>query len=160
FVAPMSSTNSASSIHCRRFTTSSCMSAMWAAGPPKPMTPSFVKSLATSASRPGRAASDAEPATGGDHILGGMRADEIVVRGATEGDLGQLDALPVARGAAADGLEGRLVAADADEGLDSIAVAVDGERVVSTATLLRETVHVDGIPLRAGQVELVATDSA
>ncbi len=34
---------------------------------------------------------------------------------------------------------------------------VDGDRVVSTATLLRETVWVDEVAVPAGQVELVAT---
>jgi hypothetical protein len=37
-------------------------------------------------------------------------------------------------------------------------VVVDGDRVVSTATLLDETLTLAGVPIPAGQVELVATD--
>jgi Acetyltransferase (GNAT) domain len=37
---------------------------------------------------------------------------------------------------------------------------VDGDRVVSTATLLDETLVLDGLQIPAGQVELVATDRA
>ena len=40
------------------------------------------------------------------------------------------------------------------------AVVVDGDRVVSTATLLDETLVLGGVPIPAGQVELVATDRA
>jgi predicted N-acetyltransferase YhbS len=39
-------------------------------------------------------------------------------------------------------------------------VAVVGDRVVSTATLLDETLTLAGVPIAAGQVELVATDRA
>src|SRR6478752_6206106 len=45
-------------------------------------------------------------------------------------------------------------------GWDACAVVVDGDRVVSTATLLDETVRVGDVVLPAGQVELVATDTA
>src|SRR6184192_1978945 len=45
---PKRSRKRSSLAHFRRVTTSSRMSAMWAAGPPKPMTPSFTKRRATS----------------------------------------------------------------------------------------------------------------
>jgi hypothetical protein len=47
---------------------------------------------------------------------------------------------------------------DPDAGWSSCAVVVDGDRVVSTATLLDETLHIGGVDIPAGQVELVATD--
>ncbi len=49
---------------------------------------------------------------------------------------------------------------DPDLGWEACAVVVDGDRVVSTATLLDETVRVGDVVLPAGQVELVATDTA
>src|SRR3989442_15593818 len=45
---PRRSRKRSSLTHFRRLTTSSRMSAMWAAGPPKPMTPSLKKSAMTS----------------------------------------------------------------------------------------------------------------
>src|SRR5438132_10612949 len=45
---PRRSRKRSSLTHFRRVTTSSRMSAMWAAGPPKPMAPSFTKKSATS----------------------------------------------------------------------------------------------------------------
>lgn len=50
-----------------------------------------------------------------------------------------------------------LVVEDPDEGLDAVIVAVDGDRVVSTATLLHETVSIGSIDVPTGQVEMVAT---
>lgn len=76
------------------------------------------------------------------------------------GDLGQVAALLAARGEPADGVDLELVAADPDAGPASIGVVVDGDRVVSTVTLLEETLYLDGHPVPTGQVELVATDPA
>ncbi len=50
---PSRSRNRSSLTHRRRRTTSSRMSAMWAAGPPKPITPSFENSAITSRRPPG-----------------------------------------------------------------------------------------------------------
>ncbi len=86
--------------------------------------------------------------------------DGLVLRPAEPADLDQLDELLTARGEAADAEDLRLVAADPDAGLEGTAVVVDGARVVSTATLLSETVELGDVPLPAGQVELVATDPA
>src|SRR3990172_6003579 len=49
-VAPTRSRNCESLSHLRRFTTSSCMMARWAAGPPKAVAPSLRKRQATSVS--------------------------------------------------------------------------------------------------------------
>jgi hypothetical protein len=90
--------------------------------------------------------------------------DGLVLRTATPADLPQAAELLVARGEPADGTDLHLVADS--EGLDGIAVVVDGDRVVSTLTLLDEVVHVGGpgdipaVAVPAGQVELVATDRA
>jgi hypothetical protein len=46
---------------------------------------------------------------------------------------------------------------DPRAGWESCAVVVDGDRVVSTATLLDERLHLGDVELPAGQVELVAT---
>jgi hypothetical protein len=92
------------------------------------------------------------------------RPDGLVLRTATPADLRQAAELLVARGEPADSTDLHLVADS--EGLDGIAVVVDGERVVSTLTLLDEVVHVGGpgdipaVAVPAGQVELVATDRA
>jgi predicted N-acetyltransferase YhbS len=91
-------------------------------------------------------------------------AGGLVLRTARESELDQIGALLAERGEEVDAEDLRLVAEDPDEGLDSILVVVDGDRVVSTATLLRETVTIaaapgdDGIAVPAAQVELVATD--
>jgi GNAT superfamily N-acetyltransferase len=90
--------------------------------------------------------------------------DGLVLRPATPADLPQAAELLVARGEPADGADLRLVASS--EGLDGIAVVVEGDRVVSTATLLDEVVHLGGpgdipaVAIPSGQVELVATDPA
>jgi predicted N-acetyltransferase YhbS len=86
---------------------------------------------------------------------GGLR-----LRTAVAADLPQVEALLTERGEPADAVDLRLVVEDPDQGLDSCAVVVDGNRVVSTATLLDEMLVVDGVPVPAGQVELVATDRA
>ena len=82
----------------------------------------------------------------------------LTLRTAEPGDQEQIEALLVERGEAEDGLDHRLVVQDEDAGWQSCAVVVDGERVVSTATLLDESLRVGTVQLAAGQVELVATD--
>ena len=62
------------------------------------------------------------------------------------------------RGEPADAVDHRLVVADPEAGWECCAVVVDGDRVVSTALLLDETLLLGGVPIPAGQVELVATD--
>jgi predicted N-acetyltransferase YhbS len=79
------------------------------------------------------------------------------IRTATEADLPQLCTLLAERGDEADAEDLMLVVGDPDEGLDAVIVAVDGDRVVSTATLLHETVSIGGIDVPTGQVEMVAT---
>lgn len=51
-----------------------------------------------------------------------------------------------------------MIASDPEAGWDWCAVVVDGERVVSTATLMDETMVLAQVAIPAGQVELVATD--
>jgi predicted N-acetyltransferase YhbS len=82
----------------------------------------------------------------------------LVLRTGTPEDLDQIGELLTARGEAADALDHRLVVEDTEAGWPSCAVVVDGSRVVSTATLLDETLVLGGVPIPAGQVELVATD--
>jgi len=82
----------------------------------------------------------------------------LVLRTARPTDLEQIGALLTERGEAADAIDHRLVVEDPDAGYPSCAVVVDGDRVVSTATLLDETLYLDGLAIPAGQVELVATD--
>ncbi len=81
----------------------------------------------------------------------------LELRTARPSDLEQIGALLVARGDEPDALDHRLVV-EGELGWDACAVVVDGDRVVSTATLLDETVRVGDVVLPAGQVELVATD--
>jgi predicted acetyltransferase len=82
----------------------------------------------------------------------------LLLRTARPSDLGQIAALLSERGEPADAVDHRLVVEDKDAGWDSCAVVVDGDRVVSTATLLDETLFLADVPIPAGQVELVATD--
>ncbi|MFK5633321.1 GNAT family N-acetyltransferase [Ornithinimicrobium sp. LYQ103] len=90
--------------------------------------------------------------------------DGLVLRTATPADLDQIGELLTARGDAHDAEDHRLVVEDPAAGWETCAVVVDGDRVVSTATLLDEELGLstDGLPgpvrLPAGQVELVATD--
>lgn len=84
----------------------------------------------------------------------------LVLREGRPQDLDQIADLLVRRGEEADALDHRLVVDDPDAGWESCAVVVDGDRVVSTATLLDETLRTGGVDLPAGQVELVATDTA
>lgn len=85
-------------------------------------------------------------------------ADGLTLRTADDADIDQIGALLADRGDAADAEDLRLVVSDADEGLDAVMVVADGDRVVSTATLLRESVTIAGVSVPSGQVELVATD--
>ncbi|GAA2094051.1 hypothetical protein GCM10009801_61760 [Streptomyces albiaxialis] len=84
----------------------------------------------------------------------------LVLREARAADLEQIGELLTARGEPEDAVDHRLVVEDPDAGWSACAVVVDGDRVVSTATLLDEEVRVGGVRLPAGQVELVATDRA
>ena len=85
-------------------------------------------------------------------------ADGLTLRTAVLADLDQIGALLADRGDEADAEDLRLVVSDPDEGLDSVMVVVDGDRVVSTATLLRESVTIADVAVPTGQVEMVATD--
>lgn len=84
----------------------------------------------------------------------------LTLRQAGPADLDQIGALLTERGEPGDALDHRLVVEDPDLGWPACAVVVDGERVVSTATLLDEEIRFGGLRLPAGQVELVATDQA
>jgi predicted N-acetyltransferase YhbS len=84
----------------------------------------------------------------------------LTLRTARPADLAQIGDLLAARGEPADSVDHRLVVEDPDLGWDACAVVVDGDRVVSTATLLDESLSVGDVELPAGQVELVATDVA
>ncbi|MEU4746137.1 GNAT family N-acetyltransferase, partial [Actinosynnema sp. NPDC023658] len=86
--------------------------------------------------------------------------DGLVLRTARPGDLERIGALLTDRGDPADAVDHRLVVEDPDAGWEACAVVVDGDEVVSTATLLDETLVLDGVEIPAGQVELVATDRA
>ncbi|KGH44716.1 hypothetical protein IN07_22340 [Modestobacter caceresii] len=88
-------------------------------------------------------------------LPGGLR-----LRSCRPGDLEQVGALLADRGEPADALDQRLVVEDPDTGWDATAVVVDGDRVVSTATLLADSVRLEDVVLPAGQVELVATAPA
>ena len=81
------------------------------------------------------------------------------LRVAVEADVEQVADLLGERGDAADAVDLRLVVEDPSEGLESCLVVAHGERIVSTATLLKETVRIGGVDVPAGQVELVATAS-
>lgn len=82
----------------------------------------------------------------------------LELRTARPSDLDQIGTLLAERGEESDALDHRLVV-EGELGWDACAVVVDGDRVVSTATLLDETVRVGDVVLPAGQVELVATDT-
>ena len=86
--------------------------------------------------------------------------DGLVLRTSRPADLDQIGALLAARGEDEDAVDHRLVVQDPDLGWEACAVVVDGDRVVSTATLLDESVRVGDVVLPAGQIELVATDPA
>ncbi|MEV6242215.1 GNAT family N-acetyltransferase [Lentzea sp. NPDC051838] len=73
-------------------------------------------------------------------------------------DVDQVEKLIVSRMDPSDGVDARLLMTDPDAGCEWVAVATDGDRVVSTATLMDETVTLAGLDIPAGQVEQVATD--
>ena len=83
----------------------------------------------------------------------------LVLREGRPEDLAQIGTLLAERGEPEDAVDHRLVVEDAALGWESCAVVVDGDRVVSTATLLDETLRLEDVVLPAGQVELVATAS-
>ncbi|WP_224276742.1 GNAT family N-acetyltransferase [Streptomyces sp. LS1784] len=83
----------------------------------------------------------------------------LLLRESGPADLEQIGALLAERGAPEDALDHRLVVEDPEAGWSACAVVVDGDRVVSTATLLDEELRLGGVRLPAGQVELVATDA-
>ena len=64
---------------------------------------------------------------------------DLVLREARPTDLEQIGELLADRGEDTDALDHRLVVEDPDAGWAACAVVVDGDRVVSTATLLDET---------------------
>ncbi|MFD7657083.1 GNAT family N-acetyltransferase [Actinosynnema sp. NPDC059797] len=84
-------------------------------------------------------------------------SDGLVLRTARPEDLEQIGALLTDRGEPEDAVDHRLVVEDPDAGWEACAVVVDGDRVVSTATLLDETLVLGGVEIPASQVELVAT---
>src|SRR5262245_52587733 len=97
YVAPRRSRNCSRVSHRRRRTTSSSISAMWAAGPPKPITPSLRNRRATSPTRPGcpvaptssRAAASRIVALRAEYTRGGgarMRGDVKATRGRARGE--------------------------------------------------------------------------
>jgi hypothetical protein len=80
-VAPRRSRNCSRVSQRRRRTTSSSISAMWAAGPPKPTTPSFRKRRATSPVLPrGAAASVAGSLAAAPSGIGRLSARSIYSR--------------------------------------------------------------------------------
>jgi predicted N-acetyltransferase YhbS len=87
----------------------------------------------------------------------GAGPNGLVRRTARPSDLDQIADLLTDRGEAADAIDHQLVVDDSDAGWDACGVVVDGDRVVATATLLDETLVLGGVPVPAGQVELVAT---
>jgi predicted N-acetyltransferase YhbS len=84
--------------------------------------------------------------------------DRLEIRSVRPSEVDQVADLLARRGEPADAVDVRLVIDDPDEGPSSVLVAVDGDRVVSTLTLLRESVRVGTVVLPAAQIELVATE--
>ncbi|SFR20088.1 Acetyltransferase (GNAT) domain-containing protein [Lentzea waywayandensis] len=74
-------------------------------------------------------------------------------------DLPQIEKLVVSRMDPSDGDDARLLMTDPDAGCDWVGVADDGGRIVSTLTLMDETVTLAGVDIPAGQIEQVATDT-
>jgi predicted N-acetyltransferase YhbS len=94
------------------------------------------------------------PATTGDAAV--PLAGGLLLRPSGRRDLEQIGELLAARGEPEDATDHRLVVEDPQAGWEACAVVVDGDRVVATATLLDERVHLGDVELPAGQVELVA----
>lgn len=82
----------------------------------------------------------------------------LVLRTARPSDLDQIATLLADRGEPADAVDHQLIVEDDKAGWEWCAVVADGDRVVSTLTLLDETLILGQTPIPAGQVELVATD--
>ena len=70
--------------------------------------------------------------------------DGLLLRQAIPSDLGQIGELLAERGEPDDAVDHRLVVEDPAAGWESCAVVVDGDRVVSTATLLDERLYLGG----------------
>ncbi len=82
--------------------------------------------------------------------------DGLMLRTATPADIIDAARLLGDRGEPSDAGDLELIVGT--EGCEGVAVVLQGDRVVSTLTLLDEVVHVDGVPVPTGQVDLVATD--
>ncbi|MEV6715686.1 GNAT family N-acetyltransferase [Lentzea sp. NPDC051208] len=74
-------------------------------------------------------------------------------------DVDQVEKLVVSRMDPSDGVDARLLMTDPDAGCDWVGVADDDGRIVSTVTLMDETVTLAGVDIPAGQIEQVATDT-
>ncbi|MFD4670658.1 GNAT family N-acetyltransferase [Lentzea sp. NPDC058450] len=74
-------------------------------------------------------------------------------------DVDQVEKLVVSRHDPSDGVDARLLMTDPEAGCDWVGVADDGGRIVSTATLMDETLTLAGLDIPAGQIEQVATDT-
>ncbi len=85
-------------------------------------------------------------------------AGGLIVRPAQPGDLDQIGSLLATRFANADAIDHALIMHDRDAGWSSCGVVTDGDKVVSTLTLLDEIVHFGEVRIPTMQVELVATD--
>jgi predicted N-acetyltransferase YhbS len=83
----------------------------------------------------------------------------VEIRTSRPEDVDQVEKLIVSRMDPSDGVDARLLMTDPDAGCEWVGVATDGERIVSTATLMDETVTLAGLDIPAGQVEQVATDT-
>jgi predicted N-acetyltransferase YhbS len=81
----------------------------------------------------------------------------VEIRTSRPEDLPQIEKLVVSRMDPSDGVDARLLMTDPDAGCDWVGVADDG-RIVSTLTLMDETVTLAGLDIPAGQIEQVATD--
>jgi hypothetical protein len=74
----------------------------------------------------------------------------LTLREARPTDLDQISDLLTERGDEVDALDHRLVVSDPDAGWTACAVVVDGDRVVSTVTLLDEELRLGGVRPSAG----------
>jgi predicted N-acetyltransferase YhbS len=83
----------------------------------------------------------------------------VEIRRSRPEDVDQIEELIVSRMDPCDGVDARLLLTDPDAGCDWVAVATDGDRIVSTATMMDEQVTFAGVDLPTGQVEQVATDA-
>jgi predicted N-acetyltransferase YhbS len=81
----------------------------------------------------------------------------VDIRTSRPEDLAQVEKLIVSRMDPSDGVDARLLMTDPDAGCEWVAVAADGDEIVSTLTLMDETVTLAGLDLPVGQIEQVAT---